>query len=190
MASYATMRGLSAGPRNFSYIRQQFLALLDNTSGSVKFICIVIFFSYFLSFSETAVNAVSVTPGFMLPTSLFGIWTPFTFCFLEIHFWEVIVDVVTVGLCGKLIEPLWKATEMLIFFAIVNIGVAILSTLYYLLLYYCTFDTSFLFDVHIHGLAGYIAGVCVAVKQIMPDHLIFSTPIGKLTNRYCVLLQS
>ncbi|KAK6634802.1 hypothetical protein RUM44_000049 [Polyplax serrata] len=181
--AYSSVRDISSVPRNISYVHQQFLALLGNTSTFVKFICLVIFFCYFLSFSDAAVKAVSVTPGYMLPSSLFCLWTPFTFCFLEIHFWEVCVDIVTMGLCGKLIEPLWGQVEMMTFFAIVNLGVAILSTTYYILLYYLTYQTSFLFGVHVHGLAGYIAGVCVAVKQIMPDHLILKTPMGKFSNR-------
>ena len=40
-----------------------------------------------------------------------------------------------------------------------------------------------LFEVHIHGLAGYLAGVAVAVKQAMPDHILHRTPFGKFTNR-------
>ncbi|KAJ8965553.1 hypothetical protein NQ314_004053 [Rhamnusium bicolor] len=102
---------------------------------------------------------------------------------LEIHFWEVLVDIITVGLCGKLIEPLWGQMEMLTFFAIVNFGVAVITTAFYFILYCCTFNTEFLFTVHIHGLAGYIAGVSVAVKQIMPDLVIIKTPLGKLSNR-------
>lgn len=148
----------------------------------MKFICIVVLCSYFLSFSDEAVRVLSVTPGFLLPP-VFWIWTAFTYCFLEIHFWEVCVDVITVGLCGKLIEPLWGALEMMTFFAIVNMGVAVLSAFFYLILYVCTFNTDLLFTVHIHGLAGYIAGVSVAVKQIMPDHMLVKTPLGKLTNR-------
>jgi hypothetical protein len=69
------------------------------------------------------------------------------------------------------------------FFAVVNMGVAVLSAFFYLILYVCTFNTDLLFSVHIHGLAGYIAGVSVAVKQIMPDHMLVKTPLGKLTNR-------
>lgn len=176
------MAALKSLGKNLPYIRQQFLALLGNTSASVKFICIIVFFTYFLSFSKDAVRLISVTPGYLLPPA-FWIWTAFTYCFLELHFWEVCVDVITVGLCGKLIEPLWGAMEMLTFFAIVNIGVAILSSFFYLVLYTCTFNTDLLFTIHIHGLAGYIAGLAVAVKQIMPDHLIVKTPIGKITNR-------
>lgn len=173
--------------RNIPYLKQQFVALLGNTSTSVKFICIVILFSYFLSFSENAINVISVTPGFLMPPS-FWLWTAFTFCFMEVHFWEVLVDIVTVGLCGKLIEPLWGQMEMMTFFAIVNLGVAVLSTTFYFILYMCTFDTDLLFTVHIHGLAGYIAGVSVAVKQIMPDLLLIKTPLGKLSNRNVPLI--
>lgn len=46
-----------------------------------------------------------------------------------------------------------------------------------------TKDAEFLFDVHIHGLAGMNAAVSVAVTQIMPDHLIARTPLGKFSNR-------
>ncbi|XP_054276288.1 transmembrane protein 115-like [Macrosteles quadrilineatus] len=173
--------------RNLPYIRQQLLALVGNTSVFVKFICVAVIVTYFLSFSEEAVKVISVTPGFLLPP-VFWIWTAFTFCFLEIHFWEVCVDIITVGLCGKLIEPLWGAFEMMTFFAIVNVGVALLSSVFYLLLYMCTFNTDLLFSIQIHGLSGYIAGISVAVKQIMPDHLIAKTPLGKISNKNIPML--
>lgn len=32
------------------------------------------------------------------------------------------------------------------------------------------------------GLAGYLGGVAVAVKQAMPDYVIYRTPMGKITN--------
>ncbi|XP_015116221.1 transmembrane protein 115 [Diachasma alloeum] len=175
----AFMTGLG---HNIPYLRQQFVALLGNTSASVKVICIIVLLSYCLSYIDQAVLTLSVTPGYLLP-SVFWIWTALTFCFLEIHFWEVCADIITVGLCGKLIEPLWGAMEMMTFFAIVNIGVAILSAMFYLFLFMCTDDPSFLFEIHIHGLTGYIAGVSVAVKQIMPDHILAKTPVGKITNR-------
>ncbi|XP_022905447.1 transmembrane protein 115 [Onthophagus taurus] len=173
--------------RNLPYLKQQSAALLGNTSASVKFICAVVIFTYCLSYSETAVHVISVTPGLLMPPS-FWIWTAFTFCFLEIHFWEVLVDIITVGLCGKLIEPLWGQMEMLTFFAIVNLGVAIISTTFYFILYAFSFNAYLLFSVHIHGLAGYIAGVSVAVKQIMPDLILIKTPLGKLSNRNVPLL--
>ncbi|XP_045764494.1 transmembrane protein 115 [Maniola jurtina] len=181
------MAALRVFSRNIPYLRQQFSALLGNTSPTVKFICVVVVIGYILSFSEDVVNVLSVTPGYLLPPS-FQLWSTFTFWFLEIHLWEVIIDIVTVGLCGKLIEPLWGQIEMMKFFFLTNIGVAFLTTFYYLVIYAWTQDTSLLFDIHVHGLAGYLAAVSVAVKQIMPDHLLIKTPLGKLTNRSLPLL--
>lgn len=181
------MAALRVFSRNVPYLRQQFAALLGNTSPSVKFICCVVVIGYILSFSDDVVDVLSVTPGYLLPPS-FQLWSTFTFWFLEIHLWEVIIDIVTVGLCGKLIEPLWGQMEMMKFFLLTNIGVAFLTTFYYLVIFSCTGNTSYLFDIHVHGLAGYLAAVSVAVKQIMPDHLLIKTPLGKLTNRSLPLL--
>ncbi|XP_014260781.1 transmembrane protein 115 [Cimex lectularius] len=178
--------------KNIPYIWQQLNALLGNTSPSVKTICLVVLVGHFLSYWDDAVNLVSVTPGYLIPPS-FRVWTALTFCFLEMHFWEVCVDLVTVGLCGKLIEPLWGQLEMVVFFFVVNLGVALLTTAFYLFLYMCTFNVDLLFFVHVHGLAGYIAGLSVAVKQAMPDQLLLRTPLGKLTNRsvpLCLVLLS
>lgn len=174
-----SMRALS---KNLPYVASGTSALLANTSLSVKVVCLVVFSCYFLSFSEPAVLALSVTPGYFNPPH-FWVWTAFTHCFLEIHFWEVVVDIVTLILVGKLIEPLWGALEMVTFFFVVNTGVAVLCAFFYYILYMATQNTELLFQVHIHGLSGYLAGVSIAVKQVMPDHILARTPLGKLTNR-------
>ncbi|ODN00644.1 Transmembrane protein [Orchesella cincta] len=168
--------------RNLPYIRSELGALVGNLSLSVKSICICVICSYMLSHWQPAVDALSVTPGHLLPPSL-RVWTLLTSPFLEIHLWEVCVDIITVGLCGKLLEPLWGAKEMIFFFVLVNLSVSLLSVGYYLFLYAATSDPDILFEIQIHGLAGYIAAVSVAVRQIMPDHVIVRTPLGKLTNR-------
>merc|ERR1719458_293807 len=72
---------------------------------------------------------------------------------------------------------------MVTFFAVVNVGTAIVCAVFYYFLYMVSFNTELLFEVHIHGLAGYLAGVTVAVKQVMPDHILYRSPVGKITNR-------
>jgi len=168
--------------KNIPYVYSQVQALLANTSIAVKTICLIMIGGYLLSFSSSAVLALSVTPGYFNPPH-FWLWTAATHCFLEIHFWEVVVDIFTLVLVGKLIEPLWGALEMVTFFFIVNTGVAVLCAFFYYVLYMSTFNTELLFDVHIHGLSGYLAGVSIAVKQVMPDHILARTPLGKITNR-------
>ncbi|XP_065214989.1 transmembrane protein 115-like [Planococcus citri] len=173
--------------KNFVYIKQQIAALLKSTSNTVKCIWLIVFVSYSFSFFETAVDVISVTPGYIVPPH-FRIWSAFTFCFLELHFWNVLTDIVMIGLCGKVIEPLWGPAEIMSFFVVVNIGVALFSSIFYLFAYMCTSYPYYLFEVHIHGLSGYVAGVTVAVKQIMPDILIVKTPLGRITNRNMPLM--
>jgi len=173
---------MTAMSKTIPYLTSQLAALLNNTSISVKFICLVLCFGYFLSFSDLAILGLSVTPGYFNPPH-FWVWTALTHCFLEIHFWEVVVDIFTLVLVGKLIEPLWGALEMITFFFIVNTGVAVLCAFFYYLLYMFTYNAELLFEVHIHGLSGYLAGVSIAVKQVMPDHVLVRTPLGKITNR-------
>ncbi|CAL1269697.1 unnamed protein product [Larinioides sclopetarius] len=168
--------------RNLFYLYQQLAAALNNSSVVVKFICLINIVFYLLSFSETAVRIICVIPGFIIPPN-FWVWTAFTHCYLETRLWMLLIDVITVGLCGKLLEPLWGAMEMLTFFALVNTSVAFLSVMFYIVVFTVTSDPRYLFSVQIHGLAGYCAAVSVAVKQIMPDHVLLSLPCGKVRNR-------
>lgn len=165
------------------------LSVFTGASTVVKAVSIILAVVYLTSWdpSGTALRVLSVRPGYFWPPH-FWLWTAATHCFFEIHFWEVIIDVVTIVMVGKLLEPLWGAIEMLVFFAVVNIGVAILSAFFYYILYMVTFNTELLFDVHIHGLAGYLAGVTVAIKQVMPDHVLYRSPLGKITNRHMSLI--
>jgi len=169
--------GLLSGP-----LGQAGSALIGNASIGVKVVCLVVVISYGLSYSESAIKALSMTPGYFWPPH-FYLWTAFTHCFLEIHWWEVVVDIVTIVLVGKLLEPLWGALEMVTFFAVINVGTAVVCAVFYYFLYMVSYNTELLFEVHIHGLAGYLAGVAVAVKQAMPDHILYRTSVGKFTNR-------
>ncbi|CAE1262372.1 Transmembrane protein 115 [Acanthosepion pharaonis] len=77
---------------------------------------------------------------------------------------------------------------MLLFFVVVNVGVALLTSFLYILIYFISRHEMYLFHTHIHGLPGYIAGFSVAVKQVMPDHILITSPLGKLRNTHIPLL--
>ena len=95
------------------------LTLLANTSVAVKIIAGVLIFFYALAcYSEDVIEKLSVTPEKFWPPH-FWIWTAFTHCFLEVHFWLVIIDIAVIVLVGKLLEPLWGAIEMMVFFMVV-----------------------------------------------------------------------
>jgi len=79
----------------------------------VKAVCasLILCYSVYLLAPETVVRGLSVTPVLFWPPN-FWVWTAFTHCFLEIHIWEVLLDLVAIILVGKLLEPLWGAVEM------------------------------------------------------------------------------
>lgn len=157
--------------------------LFRSHSTFVKIFCLLIIVGYLSSFLETIVELVAVTPGYLLPPH-FSIWTLGTFFLIECHFFEVLVDVVCVCLCAKLLEPLWGQLEMITFFFICNLCSVVVTTVCYLFLYICTKNSELLFNVRIYGMVSYVAGVSVAVQQVMPDHpIVMGTPLGTFTNR-------
>lgn len=168
--------------KNLPHIKQNTELLFNNTGLCIKIISCLLSVCYFFSFWSKSSTVFGVTPGYVFPPS-FWLWTPFTFCFFESHLWQVLLNIAVVAVCSKLIEPLWGELQVLVFFAVVNIGVALACAMFYYILYMFTWDPELLFSVHIRGLAGYLAGATVAVKQIMPDSPVLDTPAGRITNR-------
>lgn len=160
--------------------RQHFLAALASTSVVVKSISAVVVLLYLLSWPVDTPYTLGVTPGFLFPPN-FWVWTLVTHGVVEQHVWGVAANVGTVLACGRLLEPLWGALELLIFFAVVNVSAGILSGLSYLLTYVATFDLGFLFGVRVHGAAGFLGGVLVALKQTMGDTTVLRVPQVRLT---------
>lgn len=169
------------------FFSSQVFSVLGNCSVVVKALCALVCVGYFLSFSETAMHVLAILPGNLLPPN-FWVWTMATHNLIETHWWVMMVDVMVLILYGKLLEPLWGAQEMVIFYAVVNLVVALLTTLTYLFLYLLVANTDLLFNTHVHGLAGYLAGFSVSVKQTMPDHVIINSSFGKLRNGHVPLL--
>lgn len=173
--------------RNIPVFKQNVSAAFGNSSMVVKSIAVIVFFGYFLSFVPSGMSYITVTPGYVLPPN-FRFWSFLTHAFVEFHFWDVLADILVVTLFGKLLEPLWGAMDMLIYFLITNFCVAIATTFTYLIIYLATKNEDYLFETYIHGLAGYIAGFAVAVKQVMPDHVLIASPFGKCRNTHIPLI--
>lgn len=164
-------------------IQDHFSAALGKSSIVVKVVAVVVIIGYFFSFISSAIPYITITPGYVMPPN-FRVYSFIFYCFVELHFWHVLSDIAVIVLFGKLLEPLWGAPDMLLFFIITNIGVGIMTAFLYFFIYLVTLDEKYLFEVHIYGLAGYIAGFCVAVKQVMPDHCLATLPFGKLRNTH------
>lgn len=160
--------------------------VVGKSSVVVKSVAFTMIIGYLLSFATTSIPHITITPGYVMPPN-FRIYSFISYCFVELHFWHVIADIAVIFLFGKLLEPLWGAPDMLLFFIIVNLGVGVMTAFLYIFIYLVSLSEEYLFDVHIYGLAGYIAGFCVAVKQVMPDHCLATLPFGKLRNTHIPL---
>lgn len=159
--------------------RQHFLAAFASTSVVVKTLSAVVVLLYLLSWAVDTPYALGVTPGYLFPPN-FWVWTLVTHGVVEQHIWAMAANVGTVLASGRLLEPLWGALELLIFFTVVNVSAGLLAGLSYLLTYVATFDLDFLFAVRVHGAAGFLGGVLVALKQTMGDTTVLRVPQVRL----------
>lgn len=159
--------------------RQHFLSALASTSVVVKAISATVLLLYLLSWAVDTPYALGVTPGFLFPPN-FWVWTLVTHGVVEQHIWGVVVNIATVMVSGRLLEPLWGALELLIFFAVVNVLAGLLAGLSYLFTYAATFDLDYLFAVRIYGAPAFLGGVLVALKQTSGDTTVLRVPQVRL----------
>ena len=139
------------------------------------------------------VRTLTVSPGSLLiPYN--WLWTGlsiFTYYFVELYFYQVVMDIAVLFLSTTLIDPLWGRQELYRFFVVVNVCVGILSTGHYILMYACKGDdvdrSVYLYGVRIYGLTGYVAAVCVTIKQLLPDSVVIATSLGKFKNNHVPL---
>lgn len=154
--------------------RQHLGAILASASVVVKALCAAVLFLYLLSFAVDT-GCLAVTPGYLFPPN-FWIWTLATHGLMEQHVWDVAISLATVVVAGRLLEPLWGALELLIFFSVVNVSVGLLGAFAYLLTYMASFNLVYLFTIRIHGALGFLGGVLVALKQTMGDCVVLRVP--------------
>lgn len=135
------------------------------------------------------VKWLTISPGdLLIPYN--WLWTGLsilTYPFIELYFYQVLIDIIVVTLSCTLIDPLWGRRELVRFFLVVNVTVGILSTAHYILIYAAKGDAIYLYGVTIYGLTGYLAAVCVSVKQLLPDSVVFSTALFKFKNNHIPL---
>lgn len=126
----------------------------------------------------------TLTPGYVLSPRhwIWSIVSMITYPFIELYFYQVVLDVVVVSLSTTLIEPLWGKRELVTFFAVINVSVAIFTMVHYTIIYTVKGDAVYLYGVKIYGLTGYLAAICVTVKQLLPDSVLISTSLGKMKN--------
>lgn len=203
--SWPLLRSLE---RNAEYLRSQLQQLIrarlqNSNTYFMPSICGTITLLYMLNLllsngSENGSSFIAIltlSPGHVLSPNywLLSCISMLTYPFVEFHWWQVLNDILVVSLCTTLIEPLWGRKELVSFFFVVNVFVAFVTIVHYILLFSIYGDTKYLYDVRMYGLSGYCAAVCVTIKQMLPESVLVATSFGKLKNNHvplCGLLMS
>lgn len=139
---------------------------------------------FWASFDSPITEMFTLTPGNIL-SPRYWVWSAIstlTYPIIELHWWQVINDVIAIYLSTTLIEPLWGSKELLSFFFITNLSVAFITTAHYITLYSLYADDKYLYQVRLYGLSAYCAAICVSVKQLLPESVLISTSFGKFKN--------
>uniref|UniRef100_H2Y6Y2 Transmembrane protein 115 n=1 Tax=Ciona savignyi TaxID=51511 RepID=H2Y6Y2_CIOSA len=144
---------------------------IRETSISAKIACVLFSFFYALSFLFDTLKPLGITPGYLIPPN-FWIWTIFTYQFIEVNCFVVFSNFLVLIYSSQVLEPVWGLVGFLSFFGIVSVISGFTSGAFYLACYMFARNLDFLFDVSIHGLAGYTAAVLVALKQCRGDQMI------------------
>ena len=152
-------------------------ALVESASSFglfVKFLLFEVTLFYCLSFIDGIEEHLGITPGSLIPS--FKIWTLFTYALIDVHVWNLLRNLFFIFLAGKYVQPLWGDLELLLFYLITNTISGLWVTLLYLLSFMSVGNEEFLFETKICGLAAFIGGVFVALKQLLPEEVISSLP--------------
>ncbi|CAG2170202.1 unnamed protein product [Oppiella nova] len=171
--------------RNGTYFVSQIAVLVTKLSPIVQIVSIVLILLYLIQLSgDSVTDWLILSPDSVLSV---GQWyrvllSLFTHPFIELHFYTIVIDMISLSLLATLIEPLWGPKEVILFFWVVAIGSAFLSCLHYILIYTITTDASQLFSTRIHGLSPFCASIAVTVKQMLSQSVLLTTAVGKLKN--------
>jgi membrane associated rhomboid family serine protease len=158
-------------------LHSRLLRTLTDASVVVKSSIGLLVVFYFIGLIPPVYSVLSLSPALLLPPN-FRVWTLITGLLIEATFFNLVIDIPVMIVCGMYLEPVWGAMELLKFIAITGVGTAISTSFVSLAAYAITHNHSFWF-VQFSGVAGVLGGVTVAFKQILPDQ--------KLNLKYKVL---
>lgn len=124
-----------------------------------------VFSGFLLSHVDFFHDSFSITPANVFPPHL-RVWTLLTYFLVERNILTLLWTIVSVHLACTVVEPLWGRVQLIQFFVLINICVALSITFGCFLLYGLTSHLPIFFDVKFGGLAGFNGAVLVSIKQV------------------------
>ncbi|GFR48527.1 hypothetical protein Agub_g10422 [Astrephomene gubernaculifera] len=150
-----------------------------------KVIAVLLVALYFLAFflPET-VDYIALIPGRTLPYA----WNLLTSGFLTTNPYKLGLEVIGVLLLTRLVEPVYGSKEFLKFLFVVDLSVNICVLVGVYVFFALGRDTGDILYTKFGGFHGMLAGIVVAVKQVMPEHEAKLFRFVKFSFKYLPLL--
>jgi len=167
-------------------LRQEIVSTLVESTKSTRAFCAVLTLFYLISliYGDSIDTFIGITPGKLIGPN-FNIWTLVTHCFVENSIIMTIAGYTVILGSSRLLEPVWGQLEFGIFFGVVNVAAGLITAFIFFFLYVGSFNTDYLFNTHIHGLAGLKGGVFVALKQTRgEDNVLFGIKLKQIPMIY------
>ncbi|PNW70127.1 hypothetical protein CHLRE_17g706850v5 [Chlamydomonas reinhardtii] len=150
-----------------------------------KVIAVLLVALYFVAFFlPESVDYVALIPGKTLPY----VWNLVTAGFLTLNPFKLGLEVVAVLLLTRLVEPVYGSKEFLKFLFVVDVSINLCVLIGVYIIFAVGKDTGDILYNKFAGFHGILAGLVVAVKQVMPEHEAKLFGFVKLTFKYLPLL--
>ncbi|KAM3175809.1 hypothetical protein ACTXT7_007791 [Hymenolepis weldensis] len=133
---------------------------------------------YGLSYIDSVTPYLAVTVARILPPHCW-VWTLVTFNFYNVHIFHLLLDIVTVYLVDVAMFPSWKLREVIKCCAISQLLTTFLVVSTLFISYACTFNLDLLLISPICGLTPLFGTVLVVARQLTPDNILATLPLGK-----------
>lgn len=143
---------------------------------------------FMLSFIVNLTSVLAVTPGYLIPPN-FWIWTLVTHQFVETNFLLFACGALCLAVNSIFLEKEWGPLKLLLYYVIVSTLSAFITAMVYIFSYMVTFNTQYLFHVHIYGMGSLLGGGLVAIRQGYGERSVLNAmlQVKDLTVVGCVL---
>uniref|UniRef100_A0A7S0RHA0 Transmembrane protein 115 n=1 Tax=Pyramimonas obovata TaxID=1411642 RepID=A0A7S0RHA0_9CHLO len=165
VAIYVDDATVNATPPSIHEIWGQTRSFVQGSTFTSKVVSVVLVCGYVLYFLfPSSALTLALIPDRTLP----GVWNLVTAGFFEMSLISVCFDTAALMLLGRTVEPIWGAGEFVKYIMVVNVGAGFATFMSMYTLYVITRDNFYLY-AKFGGFHGVIAGLLVAVKQLIPE---------------------
>jgi membrane associated rhomboid family serine protease len=134
----------------------------------------------------TASVPLALVPAFLIVRP----WTIITCSLVETSLIFAVINIPVFIIMGLYFQRQWGSLMFIKVFAIISLSTHIVTTTVLLITYAIKFEEKYIFDMKSNGMGGFLCGLVVAYKQVVPEHTInlFKRPFIRVKHLPSIIL--